>query len=153
MSPLEILSRTFKPIEISAKARTGPKLSGLYMLVLADEIIYVGASADLMSRLYDQRSCRSAYQSRRFDFALWMSLPVKVLPFYEGALIRCLRPRDNRMAPQSRRHDLEILDGLGLPVPASSGVNARLWREETDRRRAAWLADLDSDDDAQDDIQ
>lgn len=116
-SALTILERTFRPLDLPRHARNGcatcgTAMIGVYLLVDGDDISYVGSSTDILRRLYDHGLYR---QTRPFDRALYLSLPRLVIPHYEGALIRALRPRTNgRTAPRDRGHDAEILFGLGL---------------------------------------
>ena len=131
-SPLSILERTFAPVAAPAlrARRTLPFSCGVYLLVDATDIVYVGSSTDLDSRLYqhtlDRRSTKPNH-AKRWDRALWLGLPAKVLPYYEGALIRALCPRYNRHAPRSCGYDNEILDGFGLPIHVDEAAVARAW--------------------------
>jgi hypothetical protein len=124
-SPLAILSRTFRPIDLPTRvpktcATCGTAVVGLYLLVSSDEIVYVGSSIDVATRLYVHVTERTRMErdnwqwGKRFDRALYLPLPGAVLPHYEGALIRALAPPANGRPPRDRGHDAEILHGLGL---------------------------------------
>lgn len=101
---------------------------GVYLLLDGGRVVYVGSSGDVPVRVgahFDQARARQDKRfCKQFDDALWLSLPYKVLPHYEGALIRGLRPRYNLVAPAGGKHDREILDGLDLGHLTTAG-----WRE------------------------
>lgn len=99
--------------------------AGVYLLLDGNDVIYVGSSSNVPERV-----CFHAGR-REFDRSLWLPLPVAVLPFYEGALIRAFKPRDNLTCPASEEHDAEILDGLGLGHLTTDG-----WREHFRAARA-----------------
>jgi len=129
-SPLAILERTFRPIDLPARPpeicdRCNPPRAGVYLLVATPAaIVYVGSSGDVESRLWSHvRETEIG-----FDRALWLALPAKVLPHYEGALIRALAPRLNRVAPKYLGYDNEILDGFGLPTHDDPHANALAWQ-------------------------
>lgn len=130
-SPLTIIERSFRGIRPPAlRDRTLPFKSGVYLLVDAADIVYVGSSTDLDSRLYDHtldRRTSKPHDAKRWDRALWLPLPVRVHGYYEGALIRGLRPRYNRGAPRHVGWDNEILDGLGLPTHDDESAAAQEW--------------------------
>jgi hypothetical protein len=120
-SPLDILARTFRAIDLpdgapQTCATCGTALVGVYLLVENDEIVYIGSSIDIARRLYGHGL---HVQTRPFDRALWLPLPARMLRHYEGALIRALRPRYNGRAPASHGYDAEILWGLGLKAELS----------------------------------
>lgn len=116
MTSLEILSHTFRPINVpTSKLARLPPLVGIYLLVDFDAITYVGSSADVVERLYQHaKEMRTAASGKQFDRALWTPLPLAVHPHYEGAFIRALCPRDNWSCPKHLGHDAEILDGFGI---------------------------------------
>lgn len=138
---LTILERTFRPaVPLALRARrTLPFKCGIYFLVDGDDIVYVGSSTDLDSRLYqhtlDRRSAKPR-TAKRWDRARWLPLPERVHGYYEGALIRALRPRYNRGAPRHVGWDNEILDGLGLPTHDDEFAAAEDW--VATRRRESW---------------
>ena len=117
-SPLNILARTFRPVDLPRRvqagcSRCGSALVGVYLLIAREEVTYVGTSTDIIHRLYGQLLDRRR-RRKRFDRALWLPLPASVLSHYRGALIRALRPKHNGKAPRSHGYDAEILWGLGL---------------------------------------
>lgn len=127
MSPLEILERSFRPIEIPSRMYVGCKkcgtaLSGVYLLINKDEIVYCGSSIDISTRIYDHdverrrgKKRNGGYKhAKNFDRVLCLALPPAVLLFYEGALTRALRPRYTKKCPTDSAYDAEILYGLGL---------------------------------------
>lgn len=143
-SSFTILERTFRPLSLlSAGQRRGvPAKCGIYLLVDNEIIVYVGSSIDIDIRLAQHSADLGHPTPRRrkvWDRALWLALPAKVHRYYEGALIRALRPKHNRHAPRSCGYDNEILDGLGLPVHADERAVARAWLDvRRGRVVAAW---------------
>lgn len=124
-SPLEILARSFRPIALPTRVpkncvRCGTMKCGVYLLVAGGEIVYVGSSTDIELQLYAHANERERERYRglpfhkEFDGALWQALPEVVMPHYEGAFIRALRPRYNGSAPRGGEHDAEILEGFDL---------------------------------------
>lgn len=116
MTPLEILSMTFRPIDVPLSVPRVPDRAGVYLLIDHDEIVYVGSSIRVDVRIH-AHTLSSGTESKTFDRALWVALPALVHPHYEGAFIRALHPRDNYRAPKSHGYDAEILDGFGLHSP------------------------------------
>lgn len=128
-SPLTVLERSFRPIELPRSLpRSQPLLSGIYMLVDSDEIVYVGSSKDIISRLYAHTTEHNDPLTKVFDRAIHYLLPPKVHPFYEGAFIRKLCPRYSRSAPKYRGCDNEILTGFGLDPHRNERKNAEAWQ-------------------------
>lgn len=119
-SALAILEGTFRAIELPQHTpRVDPQLCGVYLLLLVDEIVYVGSSIDVLSRLWTHRIDAKATSRRtlakQFDRAAWLPIPRSVMHHYEGALIRALRPKHNLGgSPMGYGFDAEILYGLGL---------------------------------------
>lgn len=111
MTPLEILRRSFRPLDIPTEHPRwpdSPMLCGIYLLVDDQEIVYIGSSTDVLNRVWTHK------RNKSFGELLWLRLPSAVHPHYEGAFIRSVRPRFNRSAPIDARYDAEILDGFGL---------------------------------------
>lgn len=131
MTVVEILSQSMReyqlPIRPAIKGRI--KTSALYVLALENgEIAYVGTTIDLDNRLCEHRPFYACRSGTRLAYVFWIPLPAKVFPFYEGALIRALRPTNNRMAPKYFGYDNEILDGLGLPVHPNESTIESDWQ-------------------------
>lgn len=142
MTPLEALSGSMAPIDppetLNDVRRLPPFFSGLYALVDDSEVVYVGISRNIPTRIYSHvGGRRSALVGRRrpngepigkiFDSALWRALPWSVVKHYEGALIRHLRPKYNTWIPSGGEYDAEILFGFGL-------------RDHLDESDVAWEA-------------
>ncbi len=125
-SALSILERSFRPIEVPSRPyvgcqRCGTAVSGVYLLIDGDEVVYVGSSTDIISRIYKHDAGRRREQrdeewrfGKKFDRVICLSVPLAVHPAYEGALIRALKPRYSAKCPVDSAHDAEILYGLGL---------------------------------------
>jgi DNA-binding XRE family transcriptional regulator len=129
-SIIEILSRSFRDLPIPSEMPKGrPLFSGIYLLIEGDEITYIGSSSEVEMRIWmhavEGRS-RPA-MLKPCNRVLWMPLPHKVLGYYEGALIRAIRPKCNKSAPRHHGYDNEILDGLGIQVHENEYNNARAW--------------------------
>lgn len=127
MTPaLAILERSFRSIEVPRlPPRDQRSVAGVYLLVGADLIVYVGASRDVAARLYQHATGEFA---ETFDRALHYPLPAKVHPHYEGAFIRALCPRHNRIAPKHHGYDNEILTGFDLPPHDDEHAVAHSWQ-------------------------
>lgn len=114
LSALEILERTLKPITLPASVPRFAGRAGVYLLVDLDGVSYVGSSANVEHRLYTHVVTQRTTGALSFYRALFVELPVKVHPYYEGALIRALRPSHNYTVPRDCGYDSEILDGFGI---------------------------------------
>lgn len=136
MSQLDILARMFVPISLpvnGVEAHHAPRLSGVYLLVNRQSIIYVGKSTHLSERLHSH----IAYQHPEwvFDRVLWLDVPRRHLREYESTLIRALRPEHNWMATTYRGHDNGILKSLGLGIhPEGTDVQSE-WEQYIWARR------------------
>lgn len=95
--------------------------AGVYLLFDGAAVVYVGSSGNVPERVAFHAGPGGHV---RFDRSLWLPLPFAVLPAYEGALIRALKPKYNKRSPAGDEHDREILDGLGLGHLTTDG-----WRE------------------------
>lgn len=113
MTPLQILERTFAAIRPQSSR---PGNSGVYLLIDGGEVVYVGASRNVPSRVGGWSALTEEGRRTVFawDRALWMSLPWSVATTYEYALIRALSPKRNKREVSGKEHDAEILFGLGL---------------------------------------
>ena len=77
----------------------GGYLVGVYFLVKDDEIIYVGQSRTVLTRIHTHKA------DKDFDSAYLLPTPGYMLDMVEGALIRHLSPRLNDMAPKGKKSD------------------------------------------------
>lgn len=113
MTALEILSRTFRPIQLQSSRF---QQSGVYLLVAGDAIVYIGASRNVSGRVGSWSGRKSRRDGEMFDWdrTLWMPLPWSVTALYEHALIRELSPVGNNRCNSPTQHEDEILFGLGL---------------------------------------
>lgn len=89
-SALDILTPLCAVIDLN---RLGPCnwMCGVYLLIANDEIVYVGQSVDVQSRV--RAHLRRARSEPWFDRALWMHIAPEHLNAFEGALIEKLRPK------------------------------------------------------------
>ncbi len=112
MTLLEILQRSCFDFPLPSV-----RLCGVYLLLQDDEVVYVGSTIDMESRIswhYFGKDPRVG--TKQFNRVLWIELPPSQIEDYEGVLIRCLHPRLNRRSPAPRGRDHEILTALGLPL-------------------------------------
>lgn len=135
MSPLEILERRFLPFDFGAR-RT--RLSGVYLLVDGDEIVYVGASVDVHRRLRDHRAYDpdDLVNFKKFDRALVMRTRPSSLEFVEAALIRALKPKRNLKCDTFSHRDNAVLARLGLPKHRDASENDWQFHQLLSKRRA-----------------
>jgi excisionase family DNA binding protein len=70
-----------------------PQASGIYFLCDGEEVVYVGQSVDVYSRVLQHR------RSKQFDRVFWWPVPASELDKIEGAFIRTLKPRLNGPGP------------------------------------------------------
>ncbi len=82
---------------------------GIYFLIAADEVIYVGQSADVEVRVNAHIDA-----GKLFDRACWITVPAEALDAHEGAFIRLLDSRFNFAAPADFGRDFEVLARFGL---------------------------------------
>jgi hypothetical protein len=115
VTPLEILSRQFLELDI---VRTG----GVYLLIRRDEIVYVGSSCNVTTRVASH-----IHKGMKFDRVLWFPLPRKRAMAAEGAITRWLSPRLNYHTSTYTGNDSAILVGLGLPANPNEEADARKW--------------------------
>lgn len=71
---------------------TGPSTCGIYFLVEDTEIVYIGQSVDVFTRVLTHR--REGHKS--FDKCCWVPVPRDELDAVESALIALFKPRHNR---------------------------------------------------------
>ncbi|HEY6038081.1 MAG TPA: GIY-YIG nuclease family protein [Kofleriaceae bacterium] len=86
------------------------RVVGVYMLLAGDEVVYVGQSVDVRSRLSDHLR----WPPRAFDRALVLPCGADDLRAVEAALIRWFMPSGNRIRTIFVGED-EALASLGLP--------------------------------------
>ncbi len=121
MSALQTLAAVCTEIDISRK-----RLCGVYFLILADEVVYVGQSLDVESRVNQHARGDARLAAKGFDRALWLPVAEGDLDAYEGALIRALRPRLSLRCPFDSQRDAEILSVLGLDCTAAAEASQPL---------------------------
>ncbi len=98
-------------------------LCGVYFLVDAEEVVYVGQSVSVHGRVSDH----IGDGVKRFDRALAIHVPPEDLDATENAFIRALKPRYNRRSTKPCDEDEQaILSRYGLvakTVPCVSGAD------------------------------
>jgi len=94
-------------IEIEARIlELSPDISGVYFLLLAGEVVYIGQSETVVMRVMEHRR----RQLKEFDCAAYIEASVSELDAVEGAFIRAFRPKLNRGCPMGTPwFDEEIL--------------------------------------------
>jgi len=92
---------------------------GIYFLLSNGEIVYVGQSTDVDSRIAGHVSATKK-NKKEFDSAFWIEVPEHDLGPYEGAFIRALAPRYNWTAPKDVARDAEILALYGMAPDANA---------------------------------
>lgn len=115
MNPLKALSSWLREIPVPEPR---PTHTGVYFLISRGTVVYVGQSLDVERRMiahWSSTRSRNRVVRRRFDRALFIPLAVEDLNAYEGALIRALRPKYNRVATTRGARDEEVLAVLGIP--------------------------------------
>jgi DNA-binding XRE family transcriptional regulator len=89
-----------------------PRLVGIYFLMRAGEVFYLGQSIDIEQRI---RQHRSDPRMREVDRVLWIDVATAELDMHEGALLRALRPVGNtRRAPGEPANDQAVLARFGI---------------------------------------
>ena len=73
----------------------GSRIPGVYFLISKGEVVYVGQSVNVYSRITSHKS-RDEY--KRYDEALFLPVPKSDLNDLEVALIHALKPRYNRQS-------------------------------------------------------
>lgn len=86
---------------------------GIYFLISKGEIVYVGQSGDVDSRIAGHLRATKK-NKKEFDSAFWIEVSEHDLGPYEGAFIRALAPRYNCTAPKDVGRDVEILALFGM---------------------------------------
>lgn len=123
-SPLDVLASRLREVP--------PTHSGVYLLLKGDEVVYVGSSVNVPTRVAGHKKQRGD----RFDRALWMPLPVEDLALCEGVLIRYFKPA---LVDYGRPHlgrDNEILVSLGLEPHVDEFAAAREFKLSRPRRES-----------------
>jgi hypothetical protein len=106
--------------------------SGIYILVVGDEIVYVGSTRNIVSRI-------GSHANRHdFDRAFWIEMPHERAHVIEGALIRALNPAWCKTCPNPRgESDIELLHGFGIE-PDTRGAFLRRVRRHYKRVGDDW---------------
>jgi hypothetical protein len=73
-------------VERLHQAMMPPKICGIYFLCSGPELVYVGQSVDVYTRIVGHRD------TKEFDRVFYLSVPRSELDRIEGAFIRALRP-------------------------------------------------------------
>lgn len=97
-----------------AKDLNVSQMTGVYVLLSEDRVVYVGQSINVIGRVLTHQ------RNLTFDKAVWFELHPDDLNAFEGALTRALNPRWGYQAPADDSRDAEILASLGLQADADS---------------------------------
>jgi hypothetical protein len=85
----------------------------IYFLINGDEIVYVGQSSSLQSRLESHRS-----DKKEFDRVLFLPTPSSFLSSLEMALIRALKPKYNQsLVGDLNLNNINTLKEIGFSKP------------------------------------
>lgn len=116
--------------EIAMKALPYAKATGIYFLLDGDEVVYVGQSVNVYSRIED-------HTDKRFDRYAFIPCAVDVLDRLESLYIHCLRPKLNGDILGSNEKYAPIpLDALISIVPNASVSGAEPQAERPTRRES-----------------
>lgn len=89
---------------------------GVYFLVRGDEVVYVGQSVQIPSRISSHRQ-----GGKVFDLVFYLTCPAAELDAIESAFIRALKPKLNGNPPKAdRSRDAEILASFGIKTPEAA---------------------------------
>jgi excinuclease UvrABC nuclease subunit len=88
-------------------ART--EVSGVYVLIDSDDVVYVGKSFDIESRVA-QHARRGRFS---FQQAFCLETAANEMDAFEGFLIRMFNPRHNKNCPDWRQDDDLVLRRFG----------------------------------------
>lgn len=135
--------------------------SCVYVLIRAGEVVYVGQSVALYTRVEDHR------RNKVFDSLWYYPVPLALLDQVEGALIRALRPPLNSGGPMGAPElDAAALKAVGITLPPQHRVPVRInlirtlrqrnrlpsemsravlriWKRNEQRRLKKWAEDLE----------
>lgn len=94
---------TLSPTEIVRRSLPADHLSGVYFLLKADEVVYVGQSVNMYRRVEAHR-----LQGKDFDRVTYLPAREEVLRELEMVYIHLYRPAQNVLLPsEKRRHIYE----------------------------------------------
>lgn len=110
---LEALSASMIEVDLSVIAKKHTTAS-IYVLVDNGEIVYIGRTVALISRLITHRIGTPADEPKQFDRVLAVEVPLRDAAAYEGALIRRFDPPLCVGSPSDETRDAEVLAALGL---------------------------------------
>jgi hypothetical protein len=68
-----------------------PRICGVYFLLLAEEVVYVGQSRNIVARIHQHIDDLV----KDFDRVLYLPCPPGLLDYFESRLIKVMRPRYN----------------------------------------------------------
>lgn len=92
----------------------GLTLSGVYFLIKDDEVVYIGQSTNVQSRI------STGHKDKEYDEAFMLLIPEEYLQEVETAFIAALNPIYNRTSlPKGRQKNarvLQILDIFGWEI-------------------------------------
>ena len=111
-----------------------PDTVDVYLLLLLGEVVYVGRTVQLATRIQAHRIGNSTTEQKSFDQVFKLSIPRSLGPACEGALMRHFLPRYVDRVEVDDSRDREIIEGLGLAF--LPGGKARLVAHRAARRKA-----------------
>jgi hypothetical protein len=112
---------------------------GVYFLLDRDEIVYIGSSVSVSSRVGQHVTERDRAYGKEFNRVLYLNCPAADRLAIEGALIRLFSPRYNGSPPADTGDDDAILAKLRLPerhpLLAPLGKKRQRLKEMREERR------------------
>lgn len=116
---LDALAASMVEVDLSVIAKKQTTAS-VYVLIDDGEIIYIGRSVSLISRLIAHRVGTPIDEPKQFDRVLAVEVPIENAAAYEGALIRRFNPPLCVGSPSDESRDAEVLATLGLSFDQAS---------------------------------
>ncbi len=138
MTSVASLEPLMREVDLATLTARGA-IESVYVLIHRDQVIYVGRTVGLISRLSSHMRGGRRAPPKVFDRALSIELPAEDAHACEGALIRRFCPRFCIGAPTDDGRDAEMLQRFGLE-PDLGARNAFDMQRSTPRRRLRELA-------------
>jgi hypothetical protein len=116
-----------------ADAVSPPTTETIYILILDEEIVYIGCTCNFAQRIGMHVSGTKRQAAKGFNRVLRMEVPIADSAAFEGALIRRFNPPLTWGAPADESRDAEMLSLIGL------SFDQAMRDAFVDRRRKMWV--------------